>query len=402
MNILLPTYPGKTLVALSGGADSVALLRLLAAQATPEAQPEALHCNFHLRGEESQRDEDFCRQLCQRLGLPLHVRHFDTQAYARTHGIGIEMAARRLRYQWFEEMRQQLGADQVAVAHHLDDQAETLLLNLLRGTGLRGLAAMRPRSGHIVRPLLPYSKADILAYLAHIGQDYVTDSTNLQPCTLRNQLRLRVLPLLRELNPQASRHLAQAAERVAQALPYYERGLETATELTPETLHHRLLGLGFTPAQEADILRTRRSGALFESPTHSLVLHRGHIVVEPRNRPDPPPQLETRIVAPGELPPWSDPNECRLDADLVPQPLSLRHPQAGDRLRPLGMQRGTRLLNDYLADQGQHLLQRRRQWLLVTPQGRIVWPLGLRPDQRFAATDATRRVLLVRALPPNN
>ena len=388
--------PGKTLVALSGGADSVALLRMLADE---RQDIEALHCNFHLRGEESDRDERFCRQLCGQLGVPLHVEHFDTERYARENGISIEMAARQLRYRWFKQMRERLGARQIAVAHHRDDQAETVLLNLLRGTGLRGLAGMHSRSGEIVRPLLDYSKADILRYLDSIGQPYVTDSTNLEPCTLRNRLRLEVLPLLNELNPQASLHLAQTARRVAEALPYYLRGIEVSDQLTADTLHERLLGLGFTAAQEADILRTTRSGALFESPTHRLVRHRGDIYIEPKNLPDEAPSFSTSIIAPKtEVSPSHDwpKDECRLDADLVPQPFTIRHPRPGDRFRPLGMKHGTRLVSDFLSDNGLNLLQKHRQWLLVGPSDEIIWVIGLRPDHRYRITATTKRVLVIR------
>ena len=387
--------PGKTLVALSGGADSVALLRMLADE---RQDIEALHCNFHLRGEESNRDERFCRELCGQLGIPIHVEHFDTERYARENGISIEMAARQLRYRWFKQMRDRLGARQIAVAHHRDDQAETVLLNLLRGTGLRGLAGMHPRSGEIVRPLLDYCKADILRYLDSIGQSYVTDSTNLEPCTLRNRLRLEVLPLLNELNPQASLHLAQTARRVAEALPYYLRGIEASDQLTAETLHERLLGMGFTAAQEADILRTTRSGALFESPTHRLVRHRGDIYIESKDLPDEAPTFSTSIVSREVVPPYCDipQDECWLDADLVPLPFSVRHPRPGDRFRPLGMGRGTRLVSDFLSDKGLNLLQKRRQWLLVGPSDEIIWAVGLRPDHRYRITPSTKQVLVIR------
>ena len=308
------------------------------------------------------------------------------------------MAARQLRYQWFEEMRQRLGAQQIAVAHHRDDQVETLLLNLVRGTGLRGLAGMQSRTGYIVRPLLRYSKAELLQYLDGLGQDYVTDSTNLERDALRNRLRLDVIPLLQQFNPQASRHIAQTAERVAEALPYYIQGVDGSEELSATTLHERLYGLGFTPAQEADILRSTRSGALFESPTHRLVRHRGLLLIEPKDQPDLPPRLTTTLS-----PLTSNPSPltsalaltCHLDAALVEQPLSLRHPRRGDRFRPLGMERGTRLISDYLTDRHLSLFDKQRQWLLCDARDRILWVCGLQPDHRFRVTSETRNVLVV-------
>ncbi len=207
----LQRIDGRVLVALSGGADSVALLRLLLDSGTDLA---CLHCNFHLRGEESRRDELFVRQLCQELGVELHVKHFDTAPYARSKGLSIEMAARELRYAWFREMLAQLGAQHIAVAHHMDDQAETVLLNLLRGTSIRGICGMRPVNGHVIRPLLGFTRQQLLDHLSALGQPYVTDSTNNEADCQRNKLRLEVIPLLRQINPQAVRHIAQCAQRV--------------------------------------------------------------------------------------------------------------------------------------------------------------------------------------------
>ena len=188
------TLHDKVLVALSGGADSVALLRVLLVLGY---HCEAAHCNFHLRGEESDRDERFVNELCKGLGVTLHVTHFDTVAYASRHHVSIEMAAREMRYDWFEQLRKERGMAVIAVAHHRDDSVETFLLNLVRGTGIQGLKGIAPKNGAIVRPLLDVGRTDILAFLASIGQDYVMDSTNQRDEFTRNKLRLNVLPLLR-------------------------------------------------------------------------------------------------------------------------------------------------------------------------------------------------------------
>ena len=185
---LLDTY-GKVLVALSGGADSVALLRVLLSSGY---SCECAHCNFHLRGEESDKDELFVQHLCDRMGAKLHLAHFDTRSYASANKLSIEMAARELRYAWFEELRAQVGANAIAVAHHRDDSVETFLLNLLRGTGIDGLRGIPAHNGRVVRPLLQQSRADILDYLHAIGQDFVTDSTNLQDEYLRNKIMFAV------------------------------------------------------------------------------------------------------------------------------------------------------------------------------------------------------------------
>ncbi len=382
------------LVAVSGGADSVALLCMMQEQGTDIA---ALHCNFHLRGEESERDERFVSDLCQKLHIPLHVKHFDTRSYAEEHHISIEMAARELRYTWFEEKRQELGAEDIAVAHHRDDQAETVLLNLIRGTGLRGLSGMHPRSGHIVRPLLNWSRQDILDYLSRIGQDFITDSTNLERDALRNRIRLDVMPLLREINPQAASHIADTARIVAEALPYYRQGVDMSTDLSPTTLHERLLGLGFTPAQEQQMWQSQRSGATFESATHRATFSQGRLVVEEKLAPAPMPILtESLIEVPDPLA-WvtheSLPSDtCVIDARLVSRGLTTRQSKPGDRFRPFGMKGGSRLVSDFLAERGLSVFERQRQWLVCHGDD-IVWVIGHRIDDRFRITAATKKIL---------
>ena len=207
-------HDGSYIVALSGGADSVALLLILKNLGMPI---HAAHCNFHLRGEESERDEQFCVDLCEREGICLHRIHFDTLTYAEKHKVSIEMAARDLRYRYFAQLARDIEADGICVAHHRDDNVETLLLNLLRGSGVDGLAAIAPKNGNILRPLLCISRQDVLDYLAEKGQDYVTDSTNLEDDALRNKIRHHVIPLLETLNPAARENIAQSARYLRQA-----------------------------------------------------------------------------------------------------------------------------------------------------------------------------------------
>ena len=205
---LLRHDDAKYIVALSGGADSVALLLVMHQLGY---RVEAAHCNFRLRGQESDRDEQFVAELCNKKQTPLHIIHFDTVAYAKLHQVSIEMAARELRYRYFEQLRQDIGADDVCVAHHQDDAVETLLMNLLRGTGIHGLTGIRPRNGHIVRPMLCVTRAEIVGYLDSAHQPYVTDSTNLVPDVVRNKIRLNVIPQLLALNPSASQNIARTA-----------------------------------------------------------------------------------------------------------------------------------------------------------------------------------------------
>ena len=202
------------LVALSGGADSVCLLM---AMKRLGYAIEAIHCNFHLRGAESDRDEEFCKSLCEREQIPFHTVHFDTKTYAEVHKISIEMAARELRYNYFEQLRKAIDAEAILVAHHMNDSVETLLMNLIRGTGIHGLQGIKPRNGNIIRPLLCVSRKEIVEWLGEIGQDYVTDSTNLEDDVTRNKLRLNIIPLLEEINPAASENIAKTALRMVEA-----------------------------------------------------------------------------------------------------------------------------------------------------------------------------------------
>ena len=194
--LLRPAAP--VIVGLSGGADSVALLHILTRLGYPCV---AAHCNFHLRNDESDADADFAQQTAEALGLPFRRIDFDTADYAHQNGVSTEMAARTLRYEWFETLRRELGAEAIAVAHHRDDNVETVLLNLIRGTGLSGLCGMRPRNGHIVRPLLSVDRHQIVRWLADRHLPFCTDSSNASDVYRRNFVRLRLLPLMEQLNP---------------------------------------------------------------------------------------------------------------------------------------------------------------------------------------------------------
>lgn len=337
-------YGGKYIVALSGGADSVSLLFVLKhLEHELGIGVEAAHCNFHLRGAESVRDEEFCKQLCERLSVPLHLIHFDTQAYADLHRVSIEMAARDLRYGYFENLRRDICAQDICVAHHRDDSVETVLLNLVRGTGLRGLRGIQPRNGNIIRPLLSLSREDIVQYLDALGESYVTDSTNLHNDVKRNKIRLDVIPLLRELNPSVSQSIFESSLRVSEALKVFDEAMKrsiadvttpprgyTCSKCTnqpvrkctnqpllvqqrllhqqrctlqanhpltisidrlkqqpsPEyTLHEILSPRGFTSAQIDQIygsLDTCSAGKIIASDSHELAFDRGSLLVQPR------------------------------------------------------------------------------------------------------------------------
>jgi len=422
----LLSHDGLHLVALSGGADSVALLLILRRLGY---RIEAAHCNFHLRGEESDRDEDFVKSLCKKLEIPLHVIHFDTEEYASIHQVSIEMAARDLRYGYFRQLCQDLGAASVCVAHHRDDAVETLLMNLLRGSGIHGLTGIRPKNGLIVRPLLCVSREEIEDYLHSIGQDYVTDSTNLVDDVVRNKIRLRVLPLLSEINPKAaenifktSRYLFEAERIINQSIDNQkvrliqgnpDSFLQTVSipQLlrlpSPEIfLYEWLAPYGFNTTQTEQISSqlTGESGREFLTSTHTLVIDRETLILMPLQ----PPMKTIKIPEEGRYRyneefffdirltndiSISKSDDCvTLDAATVRFPLTVRPVQTGDRFCPFGME-GHRLVSDFLTDCKRSLIDKRRQLLVTDRDGQIIWVVGLRSDNRFRVTEKTLEIM---------
>ena len=410
----------KYLVAVSGGADSVALLCLM-----HEAGHDitALHCNFHLRGAESKRDENFVRSLCEELAVNLLVRNFQTRSYAQTHGISIEMAAREQRYKWFEEVRKKSGAAAVCVAHHREDQAETLLLNLIRGAGIRGLSAMNSKGGGILRPLLDVSKKDLLEYLKQRGQRYVTDSTNQERDAVRNKLRLDVMPVLRQINPRLDETFCRTASILRETLDIYdeavrqtfeeygvtaeEMGIGTLwrhTGMAKSLLHEWLRGRGFNRMQEEQILAhlmnrfqtwEQLSGKVWESSTHLLLMNRRMLILRPRKAKPvtddgQKPKIETSIVdSIGE----TGPGIAYFDADLITKPLTVRLVKRGDAFYPLGLG-GRKLLSDFMTDLKFSLFQKQEQYVLCHDRD-IIWVIGLRSDHRYRVTDKTQRIMKI-------
>jgi tRNA(Ile)-lysidine synthase len=218
---LLP-HNAKVIVGLSGGMDSMVLLDLLVLL---EYRCIAAHCNFHLRGAESDRDADFVRKWCKNTDIPFTSIDFDTTGYAEDRKISIEMAARELRYEWFEILRKQYEADAIAVAHHRDDSVETVLLNLIRGTGIKGLSGISPRNGYVVRPLLTVSRSEIEDYIIERELPYVTDSTNDQDIYLRNYLRLNVIPKLEVVNPSVKESIISTSKNISEAEKIYSESI---------------------------------------------------------------------------------------------------------------------------------------------------------------------------------
>ena len=423
--LLRPGAP--VIVGLSGGADSVALLHILTRLGYPCV---AAHCNFHLRNDESDADADFAQQTAEALGLPFRRIDFDTADYARQNDVSTEMAARTLRYEWFETLRRELGAEAIAVAHHRDDNVETVLLNLIRGTGLSGLCGMRPRNGHIVRPLLSVDRHQIVRWLADRHLPFCTDSSNASDVYRRNFVRLRLLPLMEQLNPSVRDAILRMAGHLTDVEAIYRNAIDShrahlidaggrisidALLCTPAphaVLFELLTPYGFTPSQCADIARalSRESGRSFVAPggRWHLLKDRLHLILYPADEVSADAftltlgseltapirlSLEERIVDEAFTISRS-PHVATFDADRIALPLTLRRWRAGDSFVPFGMT-GRKKLSDYFSDHKFSLLHKAAAWILCDASGRILWIVGHRTDNRFRITSKTRRALIV-------
>ena len=435
------------LVALSGGADSVALLLCLKELGYCI---EAVHCNFHLRGEESLRDEQFCEDLCQRENIPLHKAHFDTQAYADLHKVSIEMAARELRYHYFFQLKEALGADGICVGHHKEDSVETILINLVRGTGLSGLMGIRPRNNDVIRPLLCVTRQEIEDYLCQQAVSFVTDSTNLVDDVVRNKIRLNVLPQLSEINPSVTDAILTTANHLSEVDAIVQESLKTAlgkavsfinpvTQVSSNSLSNEpfqldlsvvrafpspsyllfyiLKPLGFSSSQITEMVShlDGQTGQLWYSSTHELTHDREIFMVLPREEAEPRTlvipetgryvydeqlslRLTERALTPSSNVSFSkNPTVVDLDAASIRFPLTLRRVAEGDRFTPLGM-RGTQLVSDFLTNLKRNRFEKRNQLVLLDATGTILWVLGLRINDRFKLTPQSSSCLQIEIL----
>ena len=406
----------------------------------------AAHCNFHLRGEESDGDEQFVRKFAERHGLQCFVKNFDTEQYAAEQGISIEMAARDLRYAWFEELRRQLSYDKIAVAHHADDQSETFFINLLRGAGLRGLKGMQPQNGVIIRPLLWASREQIHQYALENQITWREDHTNAETVYLRNKIRNQLLPAFDELHLEARQGLYKSLEHLASENELYRTLLNEKLEqiverdgdvqrlpfsalrfdsVGPSTgsgtfafsfqlLFEWLRQYGFNTDQCQFIYEAIGTGIgnQYCSPTHRVVIGRNDLQLsemkENTNEEVTIQIGEKEILSPvhlcfSKLDNSADffidksPEVAQLDFVKIHFPLTLRHWHHGDRFHPLGM-KGSKLLSDFFVDQKFTEFQKRNAWLLLSANGDILWVVGYRIDDRFKVTDSTKTIFLCKQI----
>ncbi len=416
----------KLVLALSGGIDSMVLADLLL---KVKVEFVAAHCNFHLRGHESDGDDWFVRKFAENRGIQCFVKHFETEKYAAKYGISIEMAARDLRYAWFEQLRQQLDYDKIAVAHHADDQAETFFINLLRGAGLNGLKGMKPQNGVIIRPLLWASREQIRKYAVENHIVWREDHTNVESVYLRNRIRNQLLPVFDELQPKARHGLYKSLEHLAAENELYRELLQEKLgqiieyngdiQRIPHSafliqhssfqlLFEWLRQYGFNTDQCHFIHEAVGMGIgnQYCSPTHCLVIGRDDLQLsEIKERTDDEILIqigEEEILSPvhlrfSKLEKTADfiidksSEVAQLDFDKLSFPLTLRHWRHADRFHPLGM-KGSKLLSDFFVDMKFTEYQKQNVWLLVSADGNILWVVGYRIDDRFKIGQDTKTV----------
>ena len=426
-NLMLSDY-SSIIVGLSGGADSIALLHSLHSL---NYNCIAAHCNFHLRGDESDRDEQFASEFSASLGVPFHKIDFDTISYAQNNKISIEMAARDLRYEWFETLRKKENANTIAVAHHKNDNIETLLLNLIRGTGLKGLTGIKPVNGKIIRPLLCLSKEEVNKYISENNLNYVVDSSNKEDNFTRNKIRLQVIPLLQTINPSLSDSLTQTMENLIEAEKIYNHEIDEAiskcfnkekstidiplliSHPSPEAILHEILkDYGFGREIVLNIAESvhSQSGKEFFSEKYRLIKDRKFFILATINQDAEETSFlinkdTTRLEIPIKINISSmdaspnisfskEKNTAYFDEDKLSFPLTLRKWENGDRFMPFGM-RNTKKLSDYFSDHKFSLADKENTWVLCSGNA-ICWLVGERSDERFRVDNSTKKILVAK------
>jgi len=420
----------RLLLAVSGGIDSVVMLDLMV---NAGYNCSVAHCNFQLRGKESEHDMDFVVSLGEKYRLKTHIKRFETSSYASSHGISIQMAARDLRYNWFNEIASQEAYDHVAIAHNADDNIETFFLNLIRGTGLSGITGMPAKAGIFIRPVLWAGRNDIEEYCSGKELSYREDSSNIRTSYKRNFLRHEILPLFEHLNPSFFETMGQNMENIRQAgsmlqgyftylkgLVVSFRGNETRLSLKalndlhePQWFLHRYLSeYGFTPTQTADITGSLNSGPgrKFVSDSHMLLKDREFFILVRLENKDTGEYMiyseSGKIKIPLELF-WEtidakdcsidpDPRNAYLDASTLEFPLKLRKWKEADSFFPLGM-KSRKKLSDFFIDNKFSMIEKENTWLLVSGKD-IVWIIGHRIDNRYRVKKHTGRILHMKTI----
>ena len=420
----------KLIIALSGGIDSVVLSHLCKRL---DLNFSLAHCNFNLREEESNKDEDFVLELAEELDVEIFIQNFDTEAYAKEHKRSIQMAARELRYDWFKELAEQLKFDYILTAHHADDNLETFLINFTRGTGLNGLTGIPMLNDNIVRPFLPFSRKQIEEFAEENKIIWREDSSNASRKYLRNKLRHEVVPILKEINPQlldsfqnTLENLNDTADIVKESLNAVAKRAIVSSDKNGITykisefkkvnnpkayLFEMFKAYGFTEWNDIINLLDAQSGKYVLSQTHRLIKHREYLILTDlmlnRNTTVTLSAVEVSektIETPigmlffdeADAIKETSKNTIFVDKEKLKFPLELRLWKEGDVFQPIGM-KGKKKISKYLKDEKLSLVEKENTWLL-TSNDIVVWVVGKRADHRFRVSENTKEILKIKLI----
>lgn len=423
----------RLLVAVSGGMDSMVLTDLLKQS---DISFGIAHCNFQLRGDESEGDGAFVKSRAEAYGVPFYTESFDTRGYAKENNMSLQMAARELRYNWMEEIREKEKYDFLVTAHHINDSIETIILNLIKGTGISGIHGILPKQGKLIRPMLFAKREEIEAYVKENNIPYRKDSSNDELKYERNKLRNKVIPVFKELNPNLENTFKETINNFCAVEDVYFDAINKYAldllesrdhdfyisieklQMLPfhETVLYELLNdFGFNKHQvhQLDELLDAEPGKIFESKEYTLIKDREYLIITPVEKESATfipihdydesvdlgalnLQLEKLDIEDCEI--TTDPWTAELDMDKIIHPLAARRWRKGDFFYPLGMKSRRKKLSDYFTDVKLALHEKERIWL-ITSGNHIVWIIGYRLDDRFKITPATRKILRISADP---
>lgn len=421
-------HNSKLLLAVSGGIDSIVMATLFKALGYNIA---LAHCNFSLRCSESDGDEDFINTYAEKNNTPVHTTRFDTVSFASDNKVSVQMAARQLRYSWFNELLEKHGYDYLLTAHHLDDQIETFLINFTRGTGLEGLTGIPQQNGRVIRPLLPFSRTEIEQYAQEVGLEWREDSSNASDKYLRNKLRHDIVPVLKKLNKDFGKSFASTTEHLQQSLSLVQDAAvmvykEVVTEKENQKhinlqqllrlpnykayLYQWLHPFGFTAWHDIYSLVEAQPGKYIFSEGFRLLKDRDVMILEPTlsetdaiytieegqeivNEP-----VSLRLQEIGELPKDMLKNGIYVNKQLIKFPLFVRKWREGDYFYPFGMNGRKKKVSKFFKDEKMSLSDKENTWLLCSASD-VVWIIGQRADERFKVTEQTTQILNIQLLP---
>ncbi|TRW24364.1 tRNA lysidine(34) synthetase TilS [Flavobacterium zepuense] len=414
----------KLLLAVSGGIDSMVLVHLLQQL---QLDIYIAHCNFNLRGEESDGDETFIRSYASVNNIPIFVTNFNTKAFAQDNKVSIQVAARQLRYLWFNELLQEHGLDYLLTAHHLDDSIETFLINFTRGTGLEGLTGIPQQNDRVVRPLLPFSRNEIELYAKENNITWREDSSNASDKYLRNKLRHDVVPILKSLNPSFTDSFTQTINYLQQAQSLLQDATvlvyqEVVTEKEGQKhinilqlkrlpnykayLYQWLSPFGFTAWDDIYGLTEAQSGKYVISNGYRLLKDREVLILEPlqqaqneiyeitQNMQQTTNPIGLKLQKVEVIDEISTKNVIYVNNELIKFPLFVRKWQEGDYFYPLGMKGLKKKVSKYFKDEKMSLSDKESTWLLCS-ENQIVWIIGHRADDRFKTNENTTQILKI-------